>query len=467
MARLHVFLVSALSYCSLYSQTLDDFIIEQMNQNHIPGLAACIVRQGEVLWSGNYGMANFDANIPVSSTTIFMLASVAKTVTATALMQVYENNRFQLDDSINAFLPFAVRNPRYPETPITFRMLLTHTSAIQDNFDVMPYVDGDPTIPLGEYLEDYLTPGGKYYDPNRNFYAFRPGTNWAYSNIGIALAGYLVEAITGIPFDTFCNDSIFAPLGMSNTAWFLRDLDTTLIARPYYFDGVNYVDYGLYGYADYPDGQLRTTVTSLAKFLQANIQYGALCDERILDSSTVRMIRSAQIPLIDPTQGLVWYTTISNGKTIWGHNGGDLGVTTEMFLSESDSTGVIVLTNGEGGIVQIRDMLFQVADTLAITTVASKSTPPFSFVLEQNYPNPFNLNTVIRFSVGTYGHTSLRVFNILGQGVATIANEQLSAGTHHRTFDATGLSSGVYFYELRVRAESASFFDRKKMILTK
>jgi len=155
--NIFIFLIFAIflnlsAHALAHAQTLDDFILTQMNQNHIPGLSACIIKRGAVVWRGNYGMANFTNNIPVSSTTVFMLASVAKTVTATALMQVYENGGYQLDDSINAHLPFAVRNPNHPDTPITFRMLLTHTSAIRDNWDVMPYVEGDPTIPLGRYL---------------------------------------------------------------------------------------------------------------------------------------------------------------------------------------------------------------------------------------------------------------------------------------------------------------------------
>src|SRR5262245_46528463 len=103
MMTAQILLLSILPGWIVDAQTLDDFILEQMMQNHIPWLSASIVKQGEVLWVGNYGMANLDANISVNSSTIFMLASVSKTVTATALMQVYENNGFQLDDSINAY----------------------------------------------------------------------------------------------------------------------------------------------------------------------------------------------------------------------------------------------------------------------------------------------------------------------------------------------------------------------------
>jgi CubicO group peptidase (beta-lactamase class C family) len=127
----HVFAPTSPAHVNL-SSSLDSFIVAQMNSQHVAGLAACIVKSGRVVWNGNYGFADIARNKPVTDSTIFMLASISKTVTATALMQLYEAGRFQLDDSVNGHLPFAVRNPNFPSVPITFRMLLTHRSSIQD-----------------------------------------------------------------------------------------------------------------------------------------------------------------------------------------------------------------------------------------------------------------------------------------------------------------------------------------------
>ena len=460
-----IFLVSPIT---TWSQTIDEFILQEMSQRHIPGLSACIVKKGTLLWTGNYGFANISQGIPVDSNTIFMLASVSKTVTATALMQLYEDNLFGLDDNIKNYLPFSVVNPFFPGTPITFRMLLAHTSSIQDNYavlDTMYSFGMDHPMPLDTFLVNYLTPGGSLYDPNLSFYAYEPGTQWNYSNYGIALCGYLVESITGVPFDVYCEENIFKPLEMTNTAWFMRDLDTTLIARPYQYVGGQYVDYGLYGYPDYPDGQLRTTATSLAHFLQANLEKGFFNGAKMLDSSTVTLMRTAQFPLLDPTQGIVWYRiTGGRGRILWGHNGGDLGASTEMFLSEEDSTGVIVLTNGEANVVAIRDRLFDAADTITTSVITHATDPhPATFVLKQNYPNPFNTSTVIRYVLSVSVQVSLKVFDVLGRDVLTLVDAVEVAGSHRVVLNAPNLSTGVYFYTLK----AGSFTDTKRLLLLK
>ena len=349
------------------SSPLDSFIVAHMNSVHVPGLSATIVKHGKVVWKGNYGLADIALNKPVTDSTSFMLASISKTITATALMQLCESGRFSLDDSINKYLPFVVRNPNVPGIPITIRMLLTHTSSIQDNWDMEPYSSGDYPMALGTYLQAYLTPGGQFYNSNKNFYTYAPGATFNYCNVGVALCGYLVEAISGIPFDRYCRDSIFVPLQMTHTAWFLRDLDTTLIARPYTYSSGAYVDNGLYGYPEYPDGQLRTTAVSLSRFLLSHIGYGCLNGVRVLDSSTVRLLRTVQYPAVEPNQGLIWYREsrdVFGGLEVWGHTGGDYGVTTSMYLSEPDTVGVIVLQNAYATRLPVVLKLFQVADTI-------------------------------------------------------------------------------------------------------
>jgi hypothetical protein len=140
---------------------------------------------------------------------------------------------------------------------------------------------------------------------------------------------------------------------MSHTGWFLRDLDTTLIARPYTYSG-GYVDNGLVGGPDYPDAALRTTAPSLARFLMANMNWGELGGTRILDSATVSMMRTVYVPTVpgypDRQWGLIWWKDNSSGHDLWGHNGGFSGVMTAMFMSEADTTGVIFLSNIDPGL---------------------------------------------------------------------------------------------------------------------
>ena len=156
------------------SNEIDEYIINKMSKDHIPGLSATILKNDTIYWTKSYGYANISSGQLVEDSTLFRLASVSKTIVATAIMQLYEQEYFDLYDPINDYLPFQVNNPDHPSTNITFHMLMTHTSSIRDNWAVIPRIDGDPTIPLGEYLEEYLTPEGDFYHPDLNFNSFEP-----------------------------------------------------------------------------------------------------------------------------------------------------------------------------------------------------------------------------------------------------------------------------------------------------
>src|SRR5262249_18790043 len=161
-----------------------------------------------------------------------MLASISKVVTGVALMQAHERGAFDLDDAIDARLPFPVRNPSFPDVPITYRMLLTHTSSINDTDEVDDHVakGHDSPIPLATFLPQYLAPGGAYYTKGSWDRHHAPGTRYAYSNVGASLAGELVERIGGESLEAICQKQIFGPLGMDETSWFLAGLDPSHLA---------------------------------------------------------------------------------------------------------------------------------------------------------------------------------------------------------------------------------------------
>ena len=174
------------------------FIESTMETHLIPGLSISIVKDNRIVWEEQLGYANIANNISVDENTMFILSSISKTVTATALMQLFEEGLFNLDDDIDSYLPFDVNHPDYPLIPITFKMLLTHSSGIRDNWSVMTYYNGDSQLELDYYLNQYFTPGGEFYNSNLNFSNSMPGTDYRYSNNGAALVGLLVEEISNL-----------------------------------------------------------------------------------------------------------------------------------------------------------------------------------------------------------------------------------------------------------------------------
>lgn len=332
----------------LTTTQLDSIIETNMTDYNIPGVAAFIVKDSQIVWSGMYRFANIEAGTEVADTTIFLLASISKTVVAVAAMQLWENGFLDIDANVNSFLPFGVNNPYWLDSIITMRMLLTHTSTIKNAgfLDSIGY--GDPPVTLGQFLSDYLDPNGEIYSPD-NYQAYPPGSHRFYSNVAIGLAAYIVEIVSGIPFEQYCQDSIFIPLGMTETSWFVSGLDTNNIAMPYDFIEGVLVPLGHYGSMVYPAGQLRTSSKHLAKYLMAFMLYGELNGIRILDSSTVSLMRTPQFSNVinDPgfNQGLGWMEYFGEGFDNWGHGGNSRGCGTAMWFHPVENVGYIKLSN--------------------------------------------------------------------------------------------------------------------------
>lgn len=352
---------------------LDSFIRHAMEQGHIPGVAAAIIKGDKVVWAKGYGTANFELGTTVSLDTPFFLASVSKTATATALMQLRDDGVFALDDDVNNALHFDIVNPLTSISGLTYRQLLTHTAGLQDNWFVMDpmYVPGDSPWQLGAFHPEYWVPGGLFYDPANNFYAWAPGSTYEYCNQGFSLLGLLGQNLSGRPFDELCQQRIFEPLGMAHTSFRLADFDPATLAMPYIWFAAaqQYFAQGHYGYPDWPAGTLRSSILDLAKFLRAFVNEGTTEGVQVLRPSTVAEMLTVQFPAPDP-QGLCFYylDTPFSGPIV-GHDGGDPGVLTDMYFRPADDTGVILLVNGFGTFSwywDIYERLWQEADVVSL-----------------------------------------------------------------------------------------------------
>ncbi len=344
---------------ALTIEQADATINDIIKQEGLMGLSVAVVKGDKLVFSKGYGLANQETNQPATNESIFLIASISKTATGMAAMQLVEQGKLSLDTDINQYLPFKLTNPKNPQAVITCRHLMTHTATVVDahyNQVANPalYTFGsDPTLSLADFTRAFFVPGGTYYSPD-SFGAGSPGGRYAYTNLGIALLGYIVEVVAKKPFDQYTNDMIFAPLGMTKTSWRLRDLPAAGLAMPYNDQNK---PYGHYTFADYPNGGLRTTVNDLSKFLRAVMLGGALNGKRVLSAAGIAEISRIQYPTLAGAerQGLIWgYVRPTDvgaspgpqlPTEVFGHAGGEQGVFTLMFFDPATRAGAIVFTN--------------------------------------------------------------------------------------------------------------------------
>ncbi len=346
-------------------------IVRWMEKQNVPGLAACIVKRDEVVWSSGYGMANLTKLIPFTpDQSLFHIASVTKGITATAIMQLRDRGLLKLDDDINTFLKFSVRNPKHPNKPITFRHLLTHTASINDSDGIDSiYAVGDPTTSLEDVVMEYFTGEGALWT-RENYGEKAPGASKRYTNAGFALLGYLVEVISKQPLEEYLQENIFRPLKMNETSFYIAKLNRQKHASPYTYvreatqklvpgvgDGnllpggvsptVGYNEHALYSYPTLADGMVRTSVQQLANFVIAMMNGGRFADTQLLNEETVDEM------LAQREQGLGWFKT----GDYWGHDGGDPGCSTEMMFNPNNKVGFIIFANADVELTQVDALL--------------------------------------------------------------------------------------------------------------
>lgn len=330
------------------------FLAEAMPRTNTPGLSVAIVRKGQTLLARGYGLADIASGRPVTADTAFHIASVTKTVTATAMMMLLQDGGFGLDEPINKYLDFQVVHPAAPDTPVTFRHLMTHTSGISDqvyeNTDAFAF-KGDPELPLRDFLIGYLTPGGKWYSADGCFGAV-PGTTWKYSNVAVALLGYLAGRV-GTELKALTRARLFEPLGMRTTSWTYAGLPPQGIATPYDASGSAPVALPPTGYPDWPAGLLRTSARDFARFLALYTKQGTLDRHVYLKPETLKTLLTpsgfmAESKGSGVRQALIWQLRDVSDYHLASHSGGDPGASTVAALDLDRQTAVLAFTNASG-----------------------------------------------------------------------------------------------------------------------
>lgn len=327
-----------------------DRLARLFEESGVPSMAFGIVVGDELVWAKGYGEQP-------DLSTVYMIGSIDKTFSTTALLQLWEQGLIELDDDINDYLPYSVRHPDYPNVPITIRMLLTHTSGLpHDVPGTYAVADADGPMVRWELVNqrnidglwDYLFPPSKEkmgqvfsleQGGGPDFWLFKPGTGYQYSNTAfyLMLTG-IIEEVSGQSYTAYLEDHIFAPLGMENTSFEASDYPQMQLAIPW-------EDFSTNGMSDLPltgmtaSGKMRTNIIDLAKYLRAHMNQGALGDGRILEPESAAFMHEKQRYLnindFPPKHlngsGLSWFHWDGGYQ---GHNGFVPGFMAEILYND-------------------------------------------------------------------------------------------------------------------------------------
>ncbi len=326
-----------------------------MNRNNAVGLAVAAVKDGEIVYNCSLGYKDLENRIQLGDNDIMRIASISKTFTAVGVMQLIEQGKISLDDDVSQIMGFEIRNPKYPDTPITVRMLLSHTSSMSDS--------------NGYYSLDKLH-REKSSTWQKAWSNYEPGSKYQYCNLGFNTLGALIEKVSGERFDLYIENHILKPLGVYASHNVLA-LDESKFVKLYQYNSSN-KSYTLSSSAyepqtealkNYtlgwdatvfsPTGGLKISAIDLAKVMMMHMNLGAYKDVKILDSASCEKMQS----LITPTNykneyyglGIITTDNLLENHTLTGHDGLALGAYTAMYWDKEKGHGFVVMTNGCNG----------------------------------------------------------------------------------------------------------------------
>ncbi len=317
---------------------LDGFMPMQLERENIAGAVVLVVKDGRVLFAKGYGYSNVEKKTPVSvDATLFRPGSISKLFTWTAVMQLVEQGKLDLDRDVNAYLDFKI--PATFPQPITLRNIMTHTPGFEEQIKDLINKEGDPMATLREHLARHM--------PER---IFPPGTTPAYSNYGAALAGYIVERVSRRPFNDYVAENIFQPLGMTRST-FVQPLPADfkpLMSSGYRTGSGKAKPFEMIEEA--PAGALATTADDMSRFIIAHLQEGTFENAHILRPETARLMHSRQFGLVPELNSMClgFYEESRNGHRIFGHGGDTFYFHSDLHLMPDAGLGFFVSYNSAG-----------------------------------------------------------------------------------------------------------------------
>ncbi len=323
---------------------LEAWIQSQMAYRGLPGMSVGIVYDHELIWTKGFGYADLAKKTPATPATIYRMASVTKTFTATAIMQLRDAGKVSLDDPVAKHLPwFTIKNPFADAPAITIRHLLTHTSGLPREA-AYPYWT-DNRFPSIEQIKETL--------PNQEA-VFPPETQWKYSNLALGLVGEIVAKVSGEPYDVYVRKHVLEPLGMNHSTVLFPLEDPTGLAIPYgrrMPDGKREIRPEMDCKGISPAANLSSSVEDLARYVAFQMSDGKVDGKLILKASTLQEMHRIQWlqPDWKSGWGIGFAINRTDNRTIVGHGGALGGYRTQISFCPEEKIGVIVLTNADDG----------------------------------------------------------------------------------------------------------------------
>lgn len=327
---------------------LDGFMPYALERGQIAGAAVVVVHNGEPIFQKGYGYADVATHKPVDAqTTMFRPGSISKLFTWTAVMQQVEAGKLDLDKDVNSYIEFKI--PPYDGKPITLRNIMTHSAGFEESIRYLLSNDPKAVMDLGKYVKIAL--------PER---VFAPGTTPAYSNYATALAGHIVERVSGMSFDDYIDQHIFDPLGMNHST-FRQPLPDKF--KPYMSSGYPSIGEPARPYElviAAPAGSLAASSADMGKFMIAHLADGG----KLLDPKTARLMHNYQAPKLGPlnTMALGFYEQWINGHRSISHGGDTELFHSDLWLFPKENIGLYITMNSagkEGASQAVRSALFQ------------------------------------------------------------------------------------------------------------
>ncbi len=355
-----IFLAIALIVCTIAFQScnckdckIEKELQEIMERNKAVGLAVVAVKDGQIIYNKSLGYKDLDAKTPLGDSDIFRIASISKSFTATAIMQMVEQGKINLNDPVSKYIGFPVVNPNFPEDTITVQMLLSHSSSLNDT--------------TGYFSLNVINPDSTKTWKNA-YNNYKPGSLYEYCNLGYNTLGTILERVSGERFDKYIVNHILNPIGVYG-GYEVGSLDSTKFVKIYEYNRADSsytwspdayaprkkeIENYVFGYTTpifSPTGGMKISALDLAKVMIMHMNYGTYGQTQIISKESAELMQSPLIVTDAEDNG--WYgfairTTndLIDGHTMIGHTGGAYGVFTSMFWDKDRKFGVIAMTNG-------------------------------------------------------------------------------------------------------------------------